>query len=131
MDMFINEKYVCSSVATYGTRTDSGNDMMAGGHSHGSSSGGAKDSANIKTIASMSPCKGPFPVTKGDTLKLTAEYDLSKHPLRQSASGGKAADVMGMMGVSFAADHKQLVTFRYLERLMHILQQSDLYFTRS
>jgi hypothetical protein len=37
-------------------------------------------------------------------MKLVAEHDLSKHPLRPSASSGKAADVMGMMGVSIAAD---------------------------
>jgi hypothetical protein len=105
MDLFLNDKYVCSSVATYGTRSDSGAEM--GGHSHGDSSGGKggakKEELNIKTIASMSTCRGPFAVKKGDSLKLIAEYDLSKHPLRQSASGGKAADVMGMMGVSFAA----------------------------
>jgi hypothetical protein len=38
-------------------------------------------------------------------LKLVAEYDLSKHPLR-STGKGKAADVMGMMGISFSAAKK-------------------------
>lgn len=103
MDMFINDKFVCSSEAVYGDRSDSESAGM-GGHSHGGKGGMESSSANIKTISSMTTCKGPYPVKKGDTMKLTAEYDLHKHPLRQSASGGKAADVMGMMGVSFAAD---------------------------
>jgi hypothetical protein len=75
--------------------------MGGSGHSHGGSSGG-KSSASIKTISSMTPCVGPYPVKKGDTMKLIAEYDLSKHPLRSTGSG-KAADVMGMMGISFSA----------------------------
>jgi hypothetical protein len=80
---------------------------MAGGHGHGgkdSGAGGKADSA-IKTISMMTPCKGPFPVKKGDSLKLIAEYDLVKHPLRSTGSG-KAADVMGMMGISFSASKK-------------------------
>jgi hypothetical protein len=103
--MFINEKFVCSSDAVYGTRTG-GSDSAMGGHSHGGAATTGKDAAAMKTIASMTACKGPFAVKKGDTMKLVAEYDLSKHPLRESAGGSKAADVMGMLGVSFSADKK-------------------------
>jgi hypothetical protein len=100
--MFINDRYVCSSEAIYGTRSESGSGM--GSHGHESMGEMESSSANIKTISSMTMCKGPIPVKKGDTMKMTAEYDLSKHPLRQSVGGGKAADVMGMLGVSFAAN---------------------------
>jgi hypothetical protein len=105
--MFINDKHVCSSDAVYGMRTDA--DAM-GGHGHpesgGKNSAPAAPAAAIKTISSMTICTGPIPVKKGDSMKLIAEYDLSKHPLRQSSSGAKAADVMGMMGVAFAAAKK-------------------------
>jgi len=108
--MYINEKFTCASDAIYGVKDQSDSGMsgmggseMAGGHSHGGGGGGGeKSSVGIKTISSMTSCRGPFPVKKGDTLKLVAEYDLSKHPLRDTGSG-KAADVMGMMGISFSA----------------------------
>ena len=76
----------------------------SGSHSHSGGSGGMAQTG-IKTISMMTPCKGPFPVKKGDTLKFVAEYDLAKHPLRSTGSG-KAADVMGMMGISFSASRK-------------------------
>ena len=110
MYVYINDKYTCSSEAVYGIPTDS-DTKMKDGHSHKGESTAAKpasssSSASIKTISHMTTCVGPIPVKKGDTMKLVAVYDLSKHPLRQSASGGKAADVMGMLGVSFSADKK-------------------------
>ena len=100
MDLFINDKFKCSSKATYGSR--SATDDQPGGHSHGSID---KD-GSIKTISGMSNCWGPFPVKKGDYMTAVAEYDLKKHPLRKTASGGKAADVMGLLTVSFTADKK-------------------------
>jgi len=101
--MYLNDKFTCTSDAVYGVKdqSDSGMDAMAGGHSHGGG-GGGQTSVGIKTISSMTPCNGPFPVKKGDTLKLVAVYDLATHPLRETGSG-KAADVMGMMGISFSA----------------------------
>jgi hypothetical protein len=102
VSLYLNDKFTCASNALYGDKAESGAGMggaaMAGGHSHG----GDEKGSSIKTISSMSACKGPYPVKKGDTMKLVAEYDLSKHPLRSTA-GGKAADVMGMMGISFSA----------------------------
>jgi hypothetical protein len=109
VDLSVNDKFACSSNAIYGTRNEGASGGMAGGmagveggHSH--ASGGDPD-ANIKTISSMTRCEAvPIRVKKGDTMRLTAIYDLSKHPLRVSGTGKKAADVMGMMGVSFTAD---------------------------
>jgi hypothetical protein len=71
MDLFINDKYTCSSKATYGTSTE--------GHSHDGGAGAAD--ASIKTITSMSVCTGPIKVRKGDYLTITAEYNLAAHPL--------------------------------------------------
>jgi hypothetical protein len=101
VSLYLNDKFTCASDAVYGDKAESGSGM-AGGHGHGGEGQGA---SSIKTISMMVPCKGPFPVKKGDTMKLVAEYDLSKHPLR-STGKGKAADVMGMMGVSFSAAKK-------------------------
>jgi len=72
MDLFINSKFICASKAEYGTRAE-GN----GGHSHGKGA----ETSSINTISNMSTCVGPWPVKKGDTVTITAEYDLKKHPL--------------------------------------------------
>jgi len=106
VSMFINDKYTCSSDAVYGIREDSGDSGMGGHHGGGVAKVTPVGDAVVKTISKMTTCAGPFPVKKGDTFKLVAEYDLSQHPLRQSVSGGKAADVMGMMGVVFSANHR-------------------------
>jgi hypothetical protein len=105
VSLYLNDKFTCASNAVYGDRAD-GDTGMGGGASGGSGHGHGGDSgSSIKTISLMTPCKGPFPVKKGDTMKLVAEYDLAKHPLRSTGSG-KAADVMGMMGISFSAAKK-------------------------
>jgi len=65
MDMFINDKYQCSSRATYGGDTAT---TQVGGQVW-------------KTISAMSYCDGPIAVKKGDTLHMTVEYDLKKYPL--------------------------------------------------
>jgi len=102
VSMFLNDKFTCASNAIYGEKGAEEGGMGGSGHSHGGGSSAA-GAASIKTISSMTGCAGPFPVKKGDTLKLVAEYDLSKHPLRSTGSG-KAADVMGMMGIYFSAN---------------------------
>lgn len=79
MDMFINGKFVCQSLANYGGELSTG-----------------------KTITSMGYCDGPIPVKKGDELSMIVEYDLKKYPLRKSASGQEATGVMGMWSVTFA-----------------------------
>jgi len=105
VSLYLNDKFICASNAVYGSRSDAGADMggAAGGHGHGEKAGEKAGTSSIKTISSMTACRGPYPVKKGDSMKLVAEYDLAKHPLRESATGGKAADVMGMMGISFSA----------------------------
>jgi len=85
MDMFINDKYACSSQATYG----------------GEGATTVVDGQVWKTISAMSYCDGPIAVKKGDTLAMTVEYDLKRYPLRKSA-GGHAAGVMGMWSITFA-----------------------------
>jgi len=85
MDMFINNKYVCSSKATYG------------GDAATAEVGGKE----WKTISAMSYCDGPIHVKKGDTFSMVVEYDLKRYPLRKSASGHEAG-VMGMWSVTFA-----------------------------
>jgi hypothetical protein len=116
MDMLLNGKALCTSEAIYGDNNES---AEMGGHSHGAGMGEPKaeaapkaaaepkSSTAIKTITGMTTCSGPFPVKKGDTLSMAAIYDLKKHPLRVSLSGSKAADVMGMWGISFSADPVQ------------------------
>ena len=99
VSMYLNDKFTCTSNAVYGDKAESSSGM--GGHSHGDG-GDKKSSTGIKTISSMTPCGGPYQVKKGDTMNLVAEYNLAQHPLRQT-SGGKAADVMGMMGIYFSA----------------------------
>jgi hypothetical protein len=118
MDMELNGKPLCTSEAVYGDSTEP---AEMGGHSHDATGGAAgmagmtdmgaapkaaaepKPSVAIKTITSMTTCKGPFDIKKGDKLKMAAVYDLKKHPLRVSLSGSKASDVMGMWGISFSA----------------------------
>ncbi|KAF2417726.1 hypothetical protein EJ08DRAFT_703302 [Tothia fuscella] len=86
--LYLNDKFSCASDAVYGSKEGEG---------------AVASAASIKTISGMTTCNGPFPVKKGDSLKLVAIYDLVKHPLRETGSG-KAADVMGRMGVSFTAN---------------------------
>jgi hypothetical protein len=100
VDLFLNDKYACSSNAIYGDADEKK------GHGHGGKDMAMKrgTTESIKTITSMTTCSGPFSVKKGDSLVLNAQYDLAKHPLRVAANGVKAADVMGMMGISFSPD---------------------------
>jgi hypothetical protein len=86
MDLFINNKYHCSSTATYG----------------GASSTAEVNGQQWKTISAMSYCDGPIAVKKGDTLHMVVEYDLKRYPLRKSASGAEATGVMGMWSITFA-----------------------------
>jgi hypothetical protein len=78
MAILLNGKFLCDSKAEYGYKVDNGD--MAGGHGHGDGKSGSGE-FNIKTISKMSDCRGPFPVKKGDSMQLIAEYDLKQHPL--------------------------------------------------
>jgi hypothetical protein len=109
--MLLNNKFTCASKAIYGDKAQSGSGMGSSGMGSSGKAGGKSNraggqkSTSIKTISKITQCLGPYPVKKGDTLKLVAEYDLSKHPLRATGMG-KAGDVMGMMEVSFSASKK-------------------------
>jgi hypothetical protein len=112
MDMKKNGRFLCDSEAVYGDSNEPAEMGSMGGHSHGAAGVGTeskeapKSSTAIKTITKMTTCMGPFDVVKGDTLTMVARYDLSKHPLRQSLSGSKATDVMGMWALSFVPENK-------------------------
>jgi hypothetical protein len=66
--------------------------------------GGVVHGTNQKTISDMSDCNSkPLRVEAGDTMTMTAEYDLKSHPLRGTTSGGEGG-VMGMFRIIFAPD---------------------------
>jgi len=76
-------KYDCVSRATYG------------GMLHGTTE---------KTISDMSDCNPkPWRIEAGDTMVMTAEYDLKSHSSRQTTSGGEGG-YMGMFRIIFAPD---------------------------
>lgn len=76
-------RYNCVSTATYG-------------HTVGST--------GEATISDMSDCNHePWRIDSGDTMRMTAEYDLKKHPLRETTGGGEGG-VMGMFRIIFAPD---------------------------
>ena len=86
--MMINNKLACASKAGYG----------------GDGSVTKVNGKDYAAISSMSNCAGPIPVKKGDVMQLVVQYDLLKHPLRESASGHHASGVMGMMAMTFAGN---------------------------
>jgi len=66
--------------------------------------GGVVHGTNQKTISDMSDCNAkPFRIESGDSLTMTAEYDLKSHPLRGTTGGGEGG-VMGMFRIIFAPD---------------------------
>jgi len=83
MKLMVNDKVVCTSLPQYNSKG---------------------------VITLMSLCPDPIPIKKGQTVKISSLYDLSKHKLREATDGsghgaqGKVAgsDVMGMMAMSYA-----------------------------
>lgn len=66
--------------------------------SYGSKIAGAKTA----TIQGMTDCnKQPVAVSQGDSMVMTAEYDLKAHPLRETTHGGEGG-TMGMFRIIFA-----------------------------
>lgn len=84
MDLFINDKYECSSDAVYG------------GDTHTADNNGKK----WETIAGMTICNKTISVQDGSTMSLVARYDLTKHPLRENGDH-KMAEIMGMWTMNF------------------------------
>ena len=64
VNLFVNDKLVCASRATYGGK---GGTLYA-------------DGRTWETIATMSECLEPVKVKKGDLISITATYDTSLHP---------------------------------------------------
>ena len=64
MKVFLNDKLVCQSDAVYG-------------QDGGTSVNGEK----WETITSYTPCLEPVKIKRGDKIKMTSDYDLTKHRL--------------------------------------------------
>jgi hypothetical protein len=91
MHLAVNRKvggtYKCTSKAIYGGKLATG---AASGHGH------------ADTIADMQNCNPhPIKVSTGDTMVMTAEYNLAAHPLRETSKGKD--QVMGMFRMIFAS----------------------------
>lgn len=57
--------------------------------------------SGAKTISDMTDCnKSPWKIEAGDTMVMTAEYDMKNHPGRNGGTAG----VMGMFRIIFAPD---------------------------
>jgi hypothetical protein len=65
MDLYINDKYTCSSNAVYGGET--GTSIQNG--------------KKWETISGMTLCPGPIKIKKDDFMAMTARYDQTLHPL--------------------------------------------------
>jgi hypothetical protein len=79
VELTLNGKVACLSIANYSATGD-------GGHSHGG--GGMGDMGGMgkeqgmlgETLASISKCTEPIAIKKGDKLKVKSNFDLNKHP---------------------------------------------------
>jgi hypothetical protein len=65
MQLLLNEKFVCNSTATYGGK---GGTVTLNGK-------------EWQTISSMSECREPLKVKKGDNISMKSFYNTIKHPL--------------------------------------------------
>jgi hypothetical protein len=65
LELYLNDKLVCDSEATYG-----GPDGTL-----------IRDGKKWESIARIKQCIEPIPVKKGDLLKMVAVYDTERHPL--------------------------------------------------
>ncbi|KAF2669195.1 hypothetical protein BT63DRAFT_424927 [Microthyrium microscopicum] len=83
INIFLNGKDVCETKAVYGS--DSGSEAVVGG-------------SKWETISSYIPCEKAIAFKKGDKLKMTADYDLTKHRLRPDS----AHSDMGAEGMALA-----------------------------
>jgi len=84
MQMYVNDKEVCTSEAVYGKGGDN----------------------NYETIVRMTPCAQGIKVKQGDMFSMKSVYDLKTHPLRNGGGHNSMgmADVMGMFYMTFAID---------------------------
>ncbi|KAF2435217.1 hypothetical protein EJ08DRAFT_656841 [Tothia fuscella] len=87
IDFKINGKTICDSKAIYGGEKGtfkSGDEVW-------------------ETVSGTSECHEPFKVQKGDSVTISAHYDLVKHPARKHVGGGMAEE-MGIMSFNFATN---------------------------
>ncbi|KAF1813274.1 hypothetical protein P152DRAFT_481382 [Eremomyces bilateralis CBS 781.70] len=92
VNVYLNDKVICDSQATYSTTTMGGMAMSDGhdGDAH---------------IATMSGCTNIGPVKQGDKLRIEANYDLDKHaPMHNHGDSGGLAAVMGIAIMYIALD---------------------------
>jgi hypothetical protein len=82
----VNGRNTCNSIPTYGGQKD----YEAKGEGQG-----------WETISEMSFCPQQVKLTKGDTITVTADYDIAKHPLRMN-NMGNSEDVMGIAVINLA-----------------------------
>ncbi|KAF2433288.1 hypothetical protein EJ08DRAFT_73787 [Tothia fuscella] len=100
MEIFHNEKMICTSIPTYSNKTTAGSmgsPSDTGGaamrHSHGKRDiplkGGNYTNTEIPHIARQIPCifDPPVKVMKGDKMYLIANYDFDQHPGMQNEKG--------------------------------------------
>jgi hypothetical protein len=64
--LYLNDKPVCTSVATYGGVAFAKANI---------------DGKNWETISNMNDCTTPMSVKRGDSLRMESIYDTTKHPL--------------------------------------------------
>ncbi|KAF2663440.1 hypothetical protein BT63DRAFT_461169 [Microthyrium microscopicum] len=92
MKFFLNDKQVCKSDAIYG-----------------GDGGTVIDGKSWETITSYSLCKDPVRIRIGDKLKISSEYDLSRHRLRpMSKDHGMEAEAMALANFQFAIENGSL-----------------------
>jgi len=88
MLLYLGDKLVCNSTATYGGP-------------RGTVKVNGKD---WQTISNMSECVNPVKVKKGDRLSMKSFYNTYKHPLRES--GGEKMEEMGMFTITFVPSNE-------------------------
>jgi hypothetical protein len=79
VELTLNGKVACMSVAKYSATGEGGHGHGGGGM--GGTGGMVTEQGMIgETLASISKCTDPIAIKKGDKLKVTANFDLDKHP---------------------------------------------------
>jgi hypothetical protein len=91
VDIFINNKLICNSIAKYGAEEQ----YIAPGQSK---------QEPWQTIAGMNECEMHSPISAGDLAHINVEYNLDQHPMRMN-SMHKAEKVMGVGAINIAAPY--------------------------
>ncbi|KAL1845032.1 hypothetical protein VTK73DRAFT_1306 [Phialemonium thermophilum] len=110
LDVFVNGRRACESVARYGESEGfvvppSGSSMDSGMHNH---QGGGGGEADMVRISSISACHNLGRVEPGVELGITAFYNFTEHPGMQDRQGG-LEPVMGIELVHIARPWQEAV----------------------